>query len=54
MRNYYYKLTMYVTVSANNEERAEELVLDYYNDFASLYRQGDADMEKVDETDDYK
>ena len=53
MRDYYYKLTMYVTVSAHNEEEAEELVLDNYKDFTEMYLRGRGEMEKVDESADY-
>ena len=53
MRDYYYKLTMYVTVTAHNEEEAEELVFDNYEQFADLYRQDSAEMDKVDESADY-
>ena len=53
MRTYLYKLTMYVKVSAHNEEEAEELVLDNYKDFTELHLQGHGEMEKVDESADY-
>ena len=53
MRDYYYRLTMSVTVSAHNEEEAEEVVLDNYKDFTQLYRQGLAEMDKVDESYEY-
>lgn len=53
MRDYYYKLTMYVTVSAHNEEEAEDMVLENYREFCDLYRQDSAEMDKVDESADY-
>jgi len=54
MRDYYYKLTMYVTVTAHNEEEAEDKVLVNYREFRDLYQQGCAEMDKEDESADYR